>query len=48
MLEYEILNTEVRTAMFMHAFGYVQANVDFGNIRRYLNHGEERRLSYLS
>jgi hypothetical protein len=34
--EYEILNTEIRTQLFMHSYGYTQANVDFGNVRRYL------------
>lgn len=46
--EYEILNTEIRTLLFMHAYGYIQANADFGNIRRYLEQGELRRVSYLS
>ena len=41
--DYEILNTEVRTQMFMHAFGYVQSNLEFGNVRRYLENGENRR-----
>jgi len=36
VIEYEILNTEIRTTLFMHSYGYVQTNVDFGNIRRYL------------
>ena len=34
--------------LFMHAYGYIQANSDFGNIRRYLEHGEMRRQNYLS
>lgn len=46
--EYEILNTEMRTLLFMHAYGYTQANADFGNIRRYLEQGEQRRVSHLS
>jgi len=46
--EYEILNTEIRTLLFMHSYGYIQANVDFGNVRRYLEQGENRRVNYLS
>ena len=46
--EYEILNTEIRTQLFMHSYGYIQANVDFGNVRRYLEQGEMRRVDYLS
>lgn len=46
--EYELLNTEIRTQLFMHSYGYVASNSDFGNIRRYLEEGEQRRLSYLS
>ena len=46
--EYEILNTEIRTLLFMHSYGYIQANVDFGNVRRYLEQGENRRANYLS
>lgn len=46
--EYEILNTEIRTLLFMHAYGYTQAHADFGNIRRYLEQGEQRRVNYLS
>lgn len=48
VLEYEILNTELRTLLFMHSFGYIQCNLDFGNIRRYLEEGEQRRVNYLS
>jgi hypothetical protein len=32
----------------MHSYGYIQSNVDFGNIRRYLENGEQRRINYLS
>jgi hypothetical protein len=32
----------------MHSYGYVQSNVDFGNVRRYLEIGENRRMNYLS
>ena len=32
----------------MHSYGYIQANIDFGNVRRYLEHAEGRRLNYLS
>lgn len=46
--EYEILNTEIRSLLFMHSYGYIQANMDFGNVRRYLEHAENRRLTYLS
>ena len=46
--EYEILNTEIRTQLFMHLYGYIQANVDFGNVWRYLKQGEVRRVNYLS
>jgi len=46
--EYEILNTEIRTLLFMHSYGYLQANVDFGNVRRYLEQAESRRVNYLS
>jgi hypothetical protein len=48
VLDYEILNTEVRTLLFMHSYGYIQTNVDFGNIRRYLEEGEYRRMNQLS
>ena len=48
MTEYEILNTEIRTLLFMHSYGYIQSYADFGNIRRYLEQGELRRCSYLS
>lgn len=48
VLEYEILNTEIRTQLFMHSYGYIQTHVDFGNIRRYLENGEQRRVNFLS
>lgn len=32
----------------MHSYGYNQANLDFGNVRRHLEHGEMRRVNYLS
>ena len=32
----------------MHSYGYLQSNLDFGNIRRYLEHGENRRYTHLS
>jgi len=32
----------------MHSYGYIQTNVDFGNIRRYLEEGEFRRVNQLS
>lgn len=46
--EYEILNTEVRTQLFMHSFGYHQSHTDFGNVCRYLESAEQRRVNYLS
>ena len=46
--EYEILHTEVRTLLFMHSYGYLASNVDFGNVRRYLEQSEYRRVNYLS
>jgi hypothetical protein len=46
--EYEILNTEVRTQLFMHSFGYYQAHADFGNVCRYLESADQRRVNYLS
>ena len=32
----------------MHSYGYIQANSDFGNVRRYLEQAEARRVNYLS
>jgi len=48
VFEYEILNTEVRTLLFMHSFGYFQTNVDFGNVRRFFELAEDRHLKFLS
>ena len=48
IFEYEMVNTELRTLLFMHSYGYIQSIADFGNIRRYLEYGEQRRLAYLS
>jgi len=38
--DYEILNTEVRTQLFMHSYGYIQSSFDFGNVRRYMTSSE--------
>ena len=46
--EYEILHTEARTLLFMHSYGYIRSISDFGNIRRFLEDGENRRVNYLS
>lgn len=32
----------------MHSYGYLQSNLDFGNVRRYLERGEDRRNAYIS
>lgn len=30
--DFEILNTDIRTQLFKHSFGYNQQAVDFGNV----------------
>src|SRR6056300_1695648 len=42
------MNTEIRSQLFMHSFGYLQSILDFGNVRRYLEQAEQRRVNYLS
>ena len=46
--EYEILNTELRSQLFMHSYGYLQSTVDFGDLTRYLERVQEKRGGYLS
>jgi hypothetical protein len=43
VLDYDILNTEVRAQLFSHAFGYAQSTVDFGDISTQagLDYGDE-------
>ena len=50
MLDYDILNTEVRAQLFSHAFGYAQSTVDFGEISTQagLEYGDEDNQSIVS
>ena len=50
MLDYDILNTEVRAQLFSHAFGYAQSTVDFGEISTQvgLEYGDEDIKSIVS
>lgn len=33
MTDYEILNTEIRSLLFMHSYGYLQCFEDFGKLK---------------
>lgn len=46
--DFEILNTEIRSQLFMHSYGYLQTAVNFGNLATYLDRFAHTKAKYMS